>query len=168
MEPRVLYYDVVRSVQALEAWAAIKSDDRALVMLMAIAGQESAWAHRRQISGPARSYWQFEKGGGVAGVLAHPATKDAIAAVCKQLDIPCDAATVYEAMAWNDTLAACMARLLLYTDPRALPAPGEQEAAWDYYIRNWRPGMPHPQSWPARYAKAMELAGPKAPLGKAA
>jgi len=71
-------------------------------------------------------------------------------------------------MAWNDTLAACMARLLLYTDPRALPATGEQDAAWEYYIRNWRPGMPHPQSWGARYDKAMELAGPKAPLGKAA
>lgn len=168
MEPRVLYYDVVRSLQALEAWTGIKSDDRALVMLMAIAGQESAWAHRKQIGGPARSYWQFEKGGGVVGVLSHPATKDAIEAVCKALDIPCDTATVYEAMAWNDTLGACMARLLLYSDPRPLPAPGEQDAAWEYYLRSWRPGMPHPQSWAARYAVAMDLAGPKAPIGKAA
>lgn len=168
MEPRVLYYDVVRSMQALETWTGIKSDDRALVMLMAIAGQESFWAHRKQIGGPARSYWQFEKGGGVAGVLNHPATKGAINAVCRVLDIPCDTATVYEAMAWNDTLATCMARLLLYSDPRPLPAPGEQDAAWEYYLRNWRPGMPHPQSWAGRYATAMELAGPKAPLGKAA
>ncbi len=163
MEPRILYYDVVRSMQSLDGWAGIKSDDRALVMLMTIAGQESLWAHRKQIGGPARSYWQFEKGGGVAGVLQHAATKGAAAAVCKQLDIPCDVTTVYEAMAWNDTLAACMARLLLYSDPRALPAVGDQEAGWDYYIRNWRPGMPHPQTWPARYAKAMEIVGPKAP-----
>lgn len=161
MEPRVLYYDVVRSMQALEAWTGIKSDDRALVMLMAIAGQESAWAHRRQIGGPARSYWQFEKGGGVAGVLSHPATKAAIATVCKALDIPCETATVYEAMAWNDTLAACMARLLLYSDPKALPALGDQETAWAYYIHNWRPGMPHPQTWPAHYAAAMDLVAPK-------
>lgn len=168
METRVLYYDVVRSMQALEMWTGIKSDDRALVMLMAIAGQESAWAHRKQIGGPARSYWQFEKGGGVAGVLSHPATKGAIKAVCTKLDIPCETATVYEAMAWCDPLAATMARLLLWSDPRALPAAGEQDAAWEYYLRNWRPGMPHPQSWAGRYAVAMELAGPKAPLGKGA
>lgn len=168
MEPRVLYYSVVRSMQDLEVWTGIKSDDKALVMLMAIAGQESAWAHRRQIGGPARSYWQFEQGGGVAGVLRHPATKGAINAVCTKIDIPCDTATVYEAMAWNDTLAACMARLLLFSDPWPLPALGERDAAWRYYLDCWRPGMPHPQSWPARYAVAMDLAGPKAPLGKAA
>ncbi len=131
MEPRFLYYDVMRSMQSLDGRAGIKSDDRALVMLMAIAGQESVWAHRRQICGPARSYWQFERGGGVTGVLGHPATKDAIAAICKQLDISCDTATVYEAMARNDTLAACMARLLLYSDPRALSAVGDQRGAWD-------------------------------------
>ncbi len=161
MEPRILYYEVVRSMQALEAWTGIKSDDKALVMLMAIAGQESAWAHRKQIGGPARSYWQFEKGGGVAGVLSHPATKGAINTVCTKLDIPCEATTVYEAMAWNDTLAACMARLLLYSDTAALPALGEQETAWSYYLRNWRPGMPHPQTWPARYTTAMDLVAPK-------
>jgi len=161
MDPRILYYDVMRSMQSLDGWAKIKSDDRALVMLMAIAGQESEWAHRKQVGGPARSYWQFERGGGVTGVLGHAATKSAIATVCKQLDIACDTATVYEAMAWNDTLAACMARLLLYSDPRALPAVGDQEAAWRYYLDNWRPGMPHPQTWPARYAKAMELVAPK-------
>lgn len=163
MDPKILYCDVMRSMQSLDGWAGIKSDDRALVMLMAIAGQESAWAHRKQIGGPARSYWQFERGGGVTGVLGHPATKDAIAKACKALDIPLDAAAVYEAMAWNDTLAACMARLLLYSDPRALPAVGDESAAWGYYIRNWRPGKPHPQTWPARYAAALELVGPKAP-----
>ena len=47
MEPRLLYCDVRRSMQPLDSWAKIKSDDRALVMLMAIAAQESVWAHRR-------------------------------------------------------------------------------------------------------------------------
>ena len=159
MDPKTLYFDVVRSMHSLETWAGVKSDDKALVLLMAISGQESAWQHRKQIGGPARSYWQFEKGGGVAGVLSHAASKTKIAAVCSQLDIPCDVVTVYEAMAWNDTLAASMARLLLFTDPRALPAVGDQDAGWEYYIRNWRPGMPHPQAWPGRYAKAMEIVG---------
>lgn len=170
MDPKILYYDVMRTMASLEGWAGVKSDDRALVLLMAIAGQESAWAARKQVGGPARSYWQFEKGGGVAGVLSHAASKARIAAVCAQIDIPCDTATVYEAMAWNDTLAACMARLLLLTDPRPLPALGDQEAAWRYYLDNWRPGMPHPQTWPARYAKAMGVVGvdPKVPMKGAA
>lgn len=135
-------------------------DDKARVLVMAIAGQESAWEHRRQIGGPARSYWQFEKGGGVAGVLRHPASKDKIERLCMPLDIPCTVDIVYEAMAWNDRLACCMARLLLWTDPHALPALGARDAAWDYYIRNWRPGLPHPETWPARYGTAMSLVTP--------
>ena len=46
--------------------------------------------------------------------------------------------------------------LLLWTDPRPLPRIGEVQAAWDYYIRNWRPGKPHPKSWAPLYAQAME------------
>ena len=46
----------------------------ATVMLLAIGLQESRLEHRRQIKGPARSFWQAEKGGGmVHGVLRHPA-----------------------------------------------------------------------------------------------
>lgn len=129
------------------------------IQTMAIAGQESQWMYRRQIGGPARSYWQFEKGGGVAGVLSHPATSLKAKALCGPLDIECEIATVYEAMAWNDTLACGMARLLLWTDPHALPAVGDKNAAWDYYIRNWRPGMPHQHTWAARYDAAVAAVG---------
>lgn len=41
----------------------------AKVMLLAIGLQESRFEHRRQIKGPARGFWQFEAGGGTAGVL---------------------------------------------------------------------------------------------------
>jgi hypothetical protein len=137
----------------------IPATAEARVMLMAIAGQESRWAHRRQIGGPARSYWQFEQGGGVSGVLNHPATALKAKAVCGVLDIESDIATVYEAMAFNDTLACCMARLLLWSDAAALPAVGDRDTAWDYYIRNWRPGAPHPESWPGVYEQARAAVG---------
>ncbi len=52
-------------------------------------------------------------------------------------------------------LACAFARLLLFTDPRPLPALGNPQAAWDYYVRNWRPGKPHRDTWDALYAKAL-------------
>jgi hypothetical protein len=132
---------------------AIQISDKARVLLMTIAGQESNWAARRQIGGPARSYWQFEKGGGVAGlfqIMPRP-----LSAVCTSLDIPFDPAVVFEAMAWNDTLACAMARLLLWSDPAALPAVGDKDAGWQYYLRNWRPGAPHPDVWPGLYDQSL-------------
>lgn len=131
----------------------------ARVVTMTIAGQESRWTYRRQIGGPARSFWQFEKGGGVSGVLNHPSTVLKAKAICGVLDIESDMTTVFEAMAWNDTLACAMARLLLWTDPAPLPAVGDKEGAWQYYLRTWRPGMPHPESWSGLYDQSLAAVG---------
>lgn len=146
-------YVIGLTLPFLEEMSEVKIEDtkEARVMLMAIAGQESNWDARRQYGGPARSYWQFEKGGGVWGVLNHVSTKDKIKAVCDALDIPCDDSTVYEAMAWNSGLSCSMARLLLFTDAAPLPPVGAVQAGWDYYYRNWRPGAPHPEVWPDKY-----------------
>lgn len=158
MTPKGLLTDAIDPALALLASVAgVKSDARARLLVMAIAGQESAWRYRLQVGGPARSFWQFEKGGGVRGVLTHPATQGAIRDVCAELFIICVEDVVYEAMAWNDVLGACMARLLLYTDPAPLPDAGQVNQAWEYYLRNWRPGMPHPDVWPGRYGTAMGL-----------
>jgi hypothetical protein len=125
----------------------------ARVMLLAIAGQESAWVARRQFGGPARGYWQFEQGGGVAGVMAHPATKAPLSRVCAVLDVPWDRAVLYEAVAWCDPLATVMARLLLWSDPKSLPT--TEDAAWDCYVRTWRPGKPHRATWGDRWRAAL-------------
>ncbi|CAN5191428.1 hypothetical protein BH10PSE6_BH10PSE6_16850 [soil metagenome] len=129
----------------------------AQVLVMTIAGQESRWKERRQIGGPARSYWQFEKGGGVAE-LFHK-TPRYLGTVCAACDVTYDPATVFEAMAWNDMLACAMARLLLWGDPAPLPAVGDKDAAWAYYRRNWRPGAPHPASWSGLYDQAVAAIG---------
>ena len=154
--PKVILASIRTAHAMLDELAGVKSDERALVLSLAIAGQESTWAHRLQVGGPARSYWQFEKGGGVAGVLNHPASATRIKALCKAIDASCDIATVYEAMAWHDVLGAAMARLLLFTDPAALPAVGAVDDGWRYYLRNWRPGAPHPDVWPDCYRVAMQ------------
>jgi hypothetical protein len=157
MTPKDILVTAVDPALTLLATHGVKSDNRARVLLMAIAGQESAWQYRKQVGGPAHSFWQFEKGGGVAGVLGHPASRDKIKAVCAELDVPCEAEAVYQAMIDNDVLAASMARLLLFTDPAPLPEVGEVIAGWDYYEKLWRPGAPHPDVWPGRYGTAMGL-----------
>lgn len=116
-------------------------------LLLAIAIQESGLTHRKQIGGPARGWWQFEAGGGVAGVMTHPATKDAARAVCDYLHIPFTRTEVYEAIAYNNEIDVAFARLLLYPDPHRLPERDEEDKAWAYYIRNWRPGKPDRARW---------------------
>lgn len=128
----------------------------ATVMLLAIAMQESRLEFRRQFKGPARGLWQFERGGGVQGVLQHPATRRYAMAVCVLRGVPYVAGDVYDALEHDDLLACAFARLLLFSDPRPLPAVGDADGAWDYYIRNWRPGRPHPITWAAFYRQAAD------------
>ena len=87
--------------------------------------------------------------------MTHSASKPHLVKMCDALDIPFDEAVLYEAIAWSDTLAVAMARLLLWTDPAKLPEIGEPDAAWRMYMANWRPGKPHPATWPDRYRTAM-------------
>lgn len=129
---------------------------QAEVMLLAIGLQESRFLHRRQIMGPARSFWQGEVTGGMILVLGHPLTKEHAKKLCAARGVKPVAQDVYEAIEFDDVLAAGLARLLLWTDPHPLPAIGECGKAWDLYIRTWRPGKPHRKSWDALYAQAME------------
>ncbi len=155
MTPADLLADAIDPALAMLAGGGIKSGTNARLLVLAIAGQESAWKERRQIGGPARSFWQFEKGGGVAGLFQSVPQK--LAKICADLCVPFNPSDVFEAMAWHDVLAAAMARLLLWTDPAPLPQVGDVNAAWAYYERNWRPGAPHPDLWPARYGTASGL-----------
>ncbi|WP_281915975.1 hypothetical protein [Caldimonas thermodepolymerans] len=129
--------------------------DRARLMLLAIGLQESRFEHRRQIGGPARGFWQFERAGGVQGVLRHAATRELAKAVCAERGVAADATAVYERLEHDDLLACAFARLLLWTDPQPLPVPGDASASWQYYLRTWRPGKPHRHTWDALYAQAL-------------
>lgn len=128
---------------------------KARVMLLAIGLQESRFEYRKQIHGPAKGFWQFEPFGGVRGVLVHPASAAHAEEVCKARNVPAMTKNVYDALQYDDILAACFARLLLWTDAAPLPPIGMVSSAWNCYARNWRPGQPHPHTWSGLYDEAV-------------
>lgn len=135
-------------------------DSRAArAMLIAVALQESRIEHRRQIGGPARGYWQFEQGGGVHGVLMHPACRPHIQEVLKALDYDpgSDEAACYAAIEHNDILAAAFARLLLWVLPGALPVQNAPASGWSAYVAAWHPGSPKRDTWDAFFGEAWDM-----------
>lgn len=125
-------------------------------LMLAIGLQESRFEHRRQIKGPAKSAFQFERDGGVRGVMEHPSTAAIIRDVFTKLRYPTDLSVskAYDAIEHNDILASCFARCLLWTDARPLPFVHEPQVGWQIYTSVWKPGRPHPDTWSANYAAA--------------
>jgi hypothetical protein len=137
--------------------------DAARVMMLAIGLQESRLCFRCQktndpyTKGPARGLWQFERGGGVVGVMNHRATRELAEAACKSRGVPYDSSMVHAKLEFDDILAAVFARLLLWADAKPLPAiDASHDEAWDCYIRSWRPGKPHRHTWDEFHAQARE------------
>jgi hypothetical protein len=121
---------------------------RARVELLTIGQQESRFMYRRQMgNGPARGFWEFERGGGVKGVFGHHLTTGYVHQLCTARDVGFDPAAIWAALETDDIFACCIARLLLWTDPTALPAVDDPATAWDLYLRVWRPGKPKPDTW---------------------
>lgn len=125
--------------------AAMRSDS-ATAFITAIGLQESGFTHRKQISGPAHSWFMFERIG-VRDVLEHPRTTAAaealIDALCYSLPkatVARQALIVYEAIMHNDTLACGFARLNLWKLLKPLPGPADVDEAFGQYLRLWRPG----------------------------
>lgn len=120
----------------------------ARAQLLAIGLQESRFIDRRQLVGspprpigPAKSFWQAEQGGGmVHGVRLHSATSAAAAHLYQARGVPARDAAIWNAIEYDDVLAAALARLLLWSDPGRLPIVGDEEGAWRLYLRTWRPG----------------------------
>jgi hypothetical protein len=129
--------------------------DAARVMLLAAGLQESRMQFRFQkvrsdpyAKGPARGLWQHERGGGVAGVMSNLSTKAHAEAICKARGVPFDSVLVWTKLEFDDVLAAAFARLLLWADPKPLPnLDASHEDAWKCYLRCWRPGKPHRETW---------------------
>lgn len=136
----------------------------ARVLLTAIALQESGLVHRWQVidqarpqkKGPARGLLQFERGGGCAGVLTHPASRYWMYRVCAARGVATTAHALWLAIERDDVLAAAAGRLFLFTDPKRLPEVVDEAGAWRYYLRTWRPGKPHVARWPANHRAARE------------
>lgn len=146
-------HDVINP--ALRLLPECMTSDEARVMLGTITLQESGLTTRQQHGGPAHGLWQFERGGGVRGVLTHPASKAHARAMCAKRHVSPTVDAVYEAILRDDLLAAGFARLFLWTDPQALPALGDEASAWELYLRVWRPGKPRPTHFAGNYRTAL-------------
>ena len=115
--------------------------------------------------GAARGLWQFEQGG-VNGVLGHAATKAMAGAVCLARQVQPVVPAVWAAMETDDVLAAAFARLLVFTDSKPLPQIGDEEGAWQLYLRTWRPGAAKRQydelraKWAGNYTAAIAASQP--------
>lgn len=123
----------------------------ARIALLAIGVQETNLAHRQQVNGPARSFWQFEHNG-IVGVLTHPNAGGLADQVCERHWVPTTADAIYEAMLTDDGLGCAFARLLLLTDPYTLPSTAD--GLWDVYTRVWRPGKPDRGRWDRAFRMA--------------
>lgn len=141
------------------------SSPEAEVMLLAIGLQESRFEHRRQLvgspprsSGPAKSFWQAEEGGGmVSGLLRYhdDRVRDLAVGLCAVRGVEPAPRALWDAIEQDDVLAAGLARLLLWTDPGRLPRLGDADGAWQLYVRTWRPGKPHRSTWTDLYELAL-------------
>jgi hypothetical protein len=137
----------------------------AIAELYAIGLQESRFLSRRQFGGgPARGLWQFEMGGGVQGVCLHQTSRYWVSTLCAARKVAFSVPSIYNALEHDDVLAAGMARLLLFTDPRKLPALYDIEGAWSLYSRTWRPGRPYHDTWAEMHAAAVAALEKENPL----
>lgn len=153
--------------QALALLPARMDSIEARCMLLSIGLQESRLQARFQRSpqapdgkGPARGFWQFERGteasrGGVWGMILHQATSDDLADLCRARQVAFSAVDIHGAIESDDVLAAGLARLLLFSDPKPLPPLGDTRGGWDLYQRTWRPGRPRRETWDDCHAAAV-------------
>lgn len=135
---------------------------QARLMVTAICLQESGLIHRKQMgNGPARGFPQFELGmrqsrGGVWGVYLHDASRFWLDRLCASRGVQFLPEVIWRALETDDVLAAGVARLLLFTDPKRLPSVDDADGAWGLYLRTWRPGKPRPAEWPGNHMLARQ------------
>jgi hypothetical protein len=165
MTPHRLLTTAINPALAELELQGIPQNIHAARILLAIAMQESGLRYRRQVvaggqeTGPAASYWQFERGGGCVGVMTHKAVASKMINICGAYDISPTASALWEAMRYNDIVAACAARALIYTLPKKLPTTVDE--GWSQYLAAWRPGKPHPNTWAAHWHAATLAVGLK-------
>jgi hypothetical protein len=155
----VLHDVVLRAIgPALDLLPPGMDTPKARVMLLAIGLQESRFQYRRQVSGPAKGFWQFEGGRYSATTEVFQNTK--VSAFCERLCIARKVShsvpAIHAAIENDDVLAAGMARLRLWCAPGALPSVDDPNGAWGYYLNTWLPGKPHRETWDKFHAAARD------------
>ena len=164
MKPaRLLSVAIVPALSEL-ARCGIPDTTDARRFLLAIALQESGLAHRRQVvggaeAGPAASFWQFEQGGGCKGVLTHYLVAQTMRTLCVEFNVDPTPQALWEAMRYQDVVAAIAARLLIYPLPSKRPTTADE--GWAQSTAAWRPGKPHPEKGQSCWDQATLPTGAK-------
>ena len=117
--------------------------------------------------GPAAGDYQFEKTGGIRGLLNFKSDRvqSMLRSVCAARQVPQTVDGLFDGIQTDPILAAALARLLYFTDAGALPKAGAEQYAWDVYLRTWRPGAYERDpkglraKWSKSYAEAMKAYG---------
>ena len=155
---RLLKMAIEPALEELEELG-VKATPEAKRFMLAIAIQESGLRHRRQTvgatgeeAGPASSFWQAEVMGGCKGVLTHPVTEVRMVKLCDAFNVKAEPWALWEAIRYQDVLAAVMARLLILTLPYALPK--AMAEGWKQYTEAWRPGKPRLADWAESWTTA--------------
>ena len=143
------------SLYDLETITGVRYSSNAARFLTAIALQESGLKTRHQYKGPAHGFFQFEQFGGCGQILINSRTKPKIEAVFEHQIESTDLDNAFECIQHNNLIMVAFARLLVWQDPAALPT--DANTAWKYYLRNWRPGKPHPKAWADNWKKACDV-----------
>jgi peptidoglycan L-alanyl-D-glutamate endopeptidase CwlK len=146
----------------------VRATDAARAMLYAAGLQESNLTARFQAmpaasavrKGAGRGLWQMRPDD-VNRVLSGNSTRERSETAANKHVGSVNPHAVWATLEYDDILAAIFARLMLWPDPAALPAPAaaNEQAAWDYYVRCWRPAPPRQQGWAANWRAAVENVG---------
>lgn len=134
------------------------SSPQAWHQLLANGLQESGLLKRVQVlqgggRGAARGLFQNEIGG-VKAVLTNPVTSPMAETLCRARGADFDSVDVWRRTEFDDVLAAGIARLLLWADPKRLPDRHQQDQGWALYLSAWRPGKPRPAEWADNWERA--------------
>lgn len=157
---RLLSTAIVPALAYLRAFG-IDDTPAARRLMLAVAFQESGLTHRRQVaqdgteSGPAMSFWQCEVTGAGHWLLLHKTAGPILRKACADFNVEATDAGIWNAIRYQDVLAAIVARLNLFVLPSMLPE--IPELGWQQYINAWRPGKPISATWPANWAAADKI-----------
>ena len=148
MTPELLHSLIVRPVVEELKWP--QAPEREL-LLVAIAIQESKLKDRKQLPfGPALSLWQIEP------KTAVDCLKRCMRALELWKELVIAGALEYH-LIHNDLAACAVAAGILRITPGKLPEVGDENGAWEYYQKAWRPGKPGPERWNGSYTKALDV-----------
>jgi len=143
-------------VPALDLLPGKMDSQEARVQLLATAWQETKLRTRHQYgNGPARGLTQYERGG-LQCVLSNPLTHVLALQLCEARGVAPTAFDVWNALEFDDVLGFGMCRLTCWADSKPLPALGDANAAWAFYLSAQNPGVPRPKDWPDSYRIALE------------